>query len=182
MKHFCHNCGFRITIEEDRIFHTDTLTIWCVGMREKKAELGYSQEAMSTNITIDEWRAREAKDSANQKRRQDLLNDLLGRPKVICKHCGEKISWSETFGWYHGDIKGGWNTSCEGDESRAEPRVTGSQNDSRQVDATDPTKIKMADILQQEAYMTSWDYVYYDRESAMTIVETFLQNGWGPKE
>jgi hypothetical protein len=38
-----------------------------------------------------------------------------------CKHCGESIQWHPIFGWFHGEMGGGWNTSCENDIARAEP-------------------------------------------------------------
>ena len=38
-----------------------------------------------------------------------------------CKYCGKSIQLDEVFGWYHGDIEGGWNTSCEDDQNRAWP-------------------------------------------------------------
>lgn len=40
---------------------------------------------------------------------------------TYCAHCGKSIQYHEIFGWYHGDMNGGWNTSCEGDETRADP-------------------------------------------------------------
>lgn len=42
-----------------------------------------------------------------------------------CKHCGKVISWTENFGWVHGILGGGWNTTCydgEG-ETTAEPEI-----------------------------------------------------------
>ncbi len=40
-----------------------------------------------------------------------------------CENCGAPIEYDEVFGWYHGDIKGGWNTTCKDGEAstRAEP-------------------------------------------------------------
>jgi hypothetical protein len=42
---------------------------------------------------------------------------------MICENCGVEIHYHPIFGWYHGDIKGGWNTTCrDGDaDTRAEP-------------------------------------------------------------
>jgi hypothetical protein len=42
---------------------------------------------------------------------------------AICKHCDRVIKWSEIFGWYHGVMGAGWNTTClDGAlEMRAEP-------------------------------------------------------------
>lgn len=38
-----------------------------------------------------------------------------------CKHCGQDIRTTVVYGWYHGTLSGGWNTSCEDDQHRAEP-------------------------------------------------------------
>lgn len=43
--------------------------------------------------------------------------------KKQCKHCSEPIQWNDVFGWHHGDMAGGWNTSCADDENRAEPKL-----------------------------------------------------------
>jgi len=43
-------------------------------------------------------------------------------------------------------------------------------------------KDKLADILQADAKFTSWDYIYYERESAMAIVELIVESGWSPNE
>lgn len=42
---------------------------------------------------------------------------------MICENCGVEIHHHPVFGWYHGDINGGWNTGCRDGESatRAEP-------------------------------------------------------------
>lgn len=45
---------------------------------------------------------------------------------------------------------------------------------------SEEAKNKLADVLQEEAKFTSWDYVHYDRESAMDIVEIALAAGWSP--
>jgi len=42
---------------------------------------------------------------------------------TYCKHCGEPIQLTEIFGWIHGELDGGWNTSCEDDRHRAEPKM-----------------------------------------------------------
>jgi hypothetical protein len=46
----------------------------------------------------------------------------------------------------------------------------------------DEAKNKLADLLQDAAKFTSWDYVHYNRESAMDIVETVMSAGWAPAE
>lgn len=43
--------------------------------------------------------------------------------KSICKHCEKPITWDEVFGWIHGVMGCGWNTSCEDDAHRAEPNT-----------------------------------------------------------
>lgn len=42
-----------------------------------------------------------------------------------CRHCIQEIRWTEKFGWIHGHLGGGWNTSCADDENLAEPVVFG---------------------------------------------------------
>jgi hypothetical protein len=129
------------------------------------------------NITMDEWRDRERKDRQREERRQNLLNDLIGRPKMKCKNCGVDITWSSTFGWYHGTMSGGWNSDCINGEAatRAEP-------DKSIPETLEAEENRMANILQNEAKFTSWDYVHYDRQTAMTIVQIFKQNGWGVRD
>jgi hypothetical protein len=39
----------------------------------------------------------------------------------------------------------------------------------------------MADILQDEAKFTSWDFIHYDREAALLLVDIFLESGWSPR-
>lgn len=89
-----------------------------------------------------------------------------------CKHCGKEIKWSSVFGWYHGVMGAGWNTSCDSDAGRAEP------TEEYQVD--DEAKNKMADTIQAEAKYLSWDAVHYDRDEAMRIVDAFINAGWAP--
>jgi hypothetical protein len=40
-----------------------------------------------------------------------------------CQHCGKEIQLSSRYGWYHGVMGAGWNTSCADDENRAEPKA-----------------------------------------------------------
>lgn len=47
---------------------------------------------------------------------------------------------------------------------------------------SEEAKNNLADTLQGVAKFTSWDYVYYDRDSAMDIVETMIAAGWSPNE
>jgi hypothetical protein len=46
-------------------------------------------------------------------------NTYVEIEEKTCLYCKEPINWSEIFGWYHGDMRGGWNTSCVDDEHRA---------------------------------------------------------------
>jgi hypothetical protein len=43
----------------------------------------------------------------------------------LCIHCDTFIRLDKVFGWHHGEMAGGWNTTCnDGDAAtRAEPRA-----------------------------------------------------------
>ena len=61
-----------------------------------------------------------------------------------CKHCGRRIKWSDIFGWYHGIIGAGWNTSCADDEHRAEPTYVWLEGGSNYLTVDDWLRIEKA--------------------------------------
>lgn len=78
-----------------------------------------------------------------------------------------------------GDLLGTVN-----DDTFAELRVT--REEGHIISEEKPAVIeearnKLADEIQKEAKFTSWDYVYYERDAAMDIVDAMIAAGWGPK-
>lgn len=93
----------------------------------------------------------------------------------ICKNCSKQIKWDDSFSWYHGEFGGGWNTTCEDGENRAEP-ISG-PNVSKEL------KEKLADLFMKWSRLDStWEDVYDDRDSALTIVERIIREGWTPED
>lgn len=128
---------------------------------------------------------------------------------ATCRHCGKQITWSGTFGWYHGVKGAGWNTTCnDGDaETRAEvndewahqaqidlydmgvpyPKVlhTGVavREEAEESTVSDEAKEKLAALFRIWSRKDeSWEGVYDDHESALEIVDRIIKAGWRPAE
>jgi hypothetical protein len=93
-----------------------------------------------------------------------------------CKHCSKPIYWDDQFGWYHGVMGAGWNTSCADDENRAEPtdewaqaaihemREAGLPYPKEQAEVSKPQKYKKISIIVDDGETTHIQTFYRTRE------------------
>lgn len=125
----------------------------------------------------------------------------IGKPNIpYCRHCGEPITWHDTYGWFHGDFGGGWNTTCyDGDGIyRAEvniewgnqtildlydidvpyPKVPGDKPEMRPI-TDEPVKPKttLVDQIREVLIKEGCDCMGWQRK-AEAISDMLIEKGW----